>query len=341
MRRLLKSLGIAVAVLAVLIAIVLVVMRSHTPGIDGDNSIAVLESVRIGGSGQYILIRGANRDNPVLLFLHGGPGMPMMYLAHAFQRDLENYFTVVHWDQRGAGKSYRENIPVEKMNVEQFVSDTVDLVELLRVRLGTDRVYLAGHSWGSYLGMIAASRHPDLFHAYIGMGQVAHGERSREIQARFIRERAEADGVQEALDDLDAYGEDAHEKWLFKFNAELAGATSWTPFFKAGLRAPEYGFFDFFKIAPGSNFSSRHMGYNAIEGELMDEITAIDPPVYFFVGRHDYAAPFELAEEYMEKLRAPQKTLVWFEDSAHFPFFEEPVRFTEEMTAVLRETWTK
>jgi pimeloyl-ACP methyl ester carboxylesterase len=338
MRKALKIAGVVLVVLIVSFLAMLVVMRSHTPGIDGDNSIAVLEPTKIGEVEQYVLIRGANKSNPVLLFLHGGPGMPMMYLAHAFQRDLEKHFTVVQWDQRGAGKSYDEDIDVATMNVEQFISDTVELSHLLCNRLRKDKIYLAGHSWGSYLGMIVVSRRPDLFNAYIGIGQVVHGERSNEIQNRFIRRRAVAEGNHEALDDLDGYGASAHEKWLFRFNAELADATSWTPLLMTGLGSPEYGFFDFFKIAPGSNFCSRHMVYNAIDGELMDEITEVDVPVYFFAGRSDYTTPHELAVEYLNTLRAPRKKLVWFEDSAHFPFFEEPDEFTKEMLTVLKET---
>ncbi len=145
-------------------------------------------------------------------------------------------------------------------------------------------------------------------------------------------------GGQEASDDLDAYGRSMHEKWLFRFHAELVDDTSWLPFFKMGPRSPECGFFDFFKIAPGSNFSSRHMVYNAIDGELMDEVVAVDIPVYFFMGRHDYVTPFELAQEYLGVLDGPYKKMVWFENSAHFPFYEEPARFTEEMIGVLKET---
>lgn len=327
------------------VAIVLVYAdRARTPafltedGEDVPESVALLETVSLGGLDQSILIRGRDGAAPVVLFLHGGPGMPMMYLAHEFQRALEDAFVAVQWDQRGAGKSYSDEIPVETMNVEQVLSDARELIDHLRVRFDQDKIFLAGHSWGSYLGMLLVKRHPELFYAYIGIGQVTDPERGREIQARFIRDRALEEGRPDAIADLDSLGAAAHEKWLFEFGGELYESTNWLPFLFAGLRSPEYTFIDCFKIAPGSNFSSKHMRYNAIDGPLMSEVTAVDVPVYFFTGRHDYTTPFELINQYLESIDAPAKTMVWFEKSAHFPFFEEPERFAEQMKTVLSES---
>ncbi|UCG52086.1 MAG: alpha/beta hydrolase [Candidatus Latescibacterota bacterium] len=343
-RRLTRFLFSAVAILGAVLIVVIYADRARTPVFEGDDgevlkgSVASLETVNLGGLDQHVLIRGRDMTQPVLVFLHGGPGMPMMYLAHAFQAELENHFVVVHWDQRGAGKSYSDGIPVETMNVEQILSDALEFIELLKRQFGQNKIYLAGHSWGSYLGMLLVHRHPELFHAYIGIGQVTDPERSREIQDRFIRERARETGNTKAIEDLDSKGAAAHEMWLFKFGAELHDATSWVPFLLVGLRSSEYTFMDCLKIAPGSSFSSRHMTYNAINGPLIDEVTQVDVPVYFFTGRHDYTTPFELIEQYLEKIDAPTKKMVWFEDSAHFPFFEEPGEFAHEMKTVLLET---
>jgi pimeloyl-ACP methyl ester carboxylesterase len=330
------------------VAIVLVYAdRARTPvfltedGEDIRESVASLETLSLGGLDQSILIRGRDRTAPIVLFLHGGPGMPMMYLAHEFQRGLEDAFVAVQWDQRGAGKSYSDEIPIETMNVEQVLCDARELIDHLRNRFDQDKIFLAGHSWGSYLGMLLVKRHPELFHAYIGIGQVTDPERSREIQARFIRARALEEGRTDAIADLDSLrspGQAAHEKWLFEFGGELHESTNWLPFLFVGLRSPEYTFVDCFKIAPGSNFSSKHMKYNTIDGSLMDEVTAVDVPVYFFTGRHDYTTPFELINRYFELIDAPAKTMVWFENSAHFPFFEEPERFAEQMKTVLSES---
>lgn len=334
-----------IALLLAVLALLLFVTRSRTPSIRGDyfkiipDSVASLEVVEIGGWNQTLLIRGRDTSNPLLLFLHGGPGMPMMYLAHAFQKPLEEHFIVVHWDQRGTGKSYSKDVPVESMNVEQFLSDTYELTQMLKERFKKEKIFLVGHSWGSYLGMLIVDRYPELFHAFVGIGQVVHSKEGRKIADRFIIQRARELGQLEAVQELAAKGNQAREKWLFKFGFELHGKKSWMPFVWIGLFSPEYSLLDIPKIPRGSSFSSMQMKYNVIEGELLDEITEVDLPVYFFTGRHDLVTPYQLVEEYHLKLKAPKKRLIWFENSAHFPFYEEPGRFAEEMLNVLDETY--
>ncbi len=185
MRKILKSLAAAAAILALLLVILLIIKRPRTPKIKDEagrslaGGIAALEKISLGGQPQWILIRGQDRALPVLLFLHGGPGMPMMYLAHTFQRHLEDSFVCVQWDQRGAGKSYYSGMPTQNLTVEQILKDAEELVQELQVRFGQNKIYLAGHSWGSYLGMLLIQRHPKLFHAYIGIGQVVDEARAR------------------------------------------------------------------------------------------------------------------------------------------------------------------
>ncbi|NIR46766.1 MAG: alpha/beta hydrolase [Gemmatimonadetes bacterium] len=338
-----KKLTIILGVLAVLLVAGLYVTRVRTPRIENQNgesvpgAVASLEPVELGGREQWILIRGHSTSNPLLLFLHGGPGMPMMYMAHVFGHGLEQDFLVVHWDQRGAGKSYDPDLPVETMNVEQFLSDTHELVRRLTRRFGHERIYLAGHSWGSYLGTLYAARHPERLHAYIGIGQVVDERRATEIADAFIRRRARETGDEEALAELNDQGAAAREKWLFRFGGELYHHTNWTPFLLAGLFAPEYSLTDAVNVGRGSSFSSRHMNFNAIDGPLIEEVTRLEVPVYFFQGRHDFVTPAVLVEEYHARLEAPAKDIVWFDDSAHFPFFEQPQRFTAEMRRLLAE----
>jgi pimeloyl-ACP methyl ester carboxylesterase len=305
------------------------------------NSVASLEQVRLGGLNQFILIRGKDKNCPILLFLHGGPGMPAMYLAHRFQRKLENHFVVVHWDRRGAGKSFDENIPIDTMTVQQMIADTCELVQHLRKRFGQEKVYLVGHSWGTYLGMLVIQRHPEFFYAYVGIGQLTgEGHDSQEIaeiQDRFIRQQALETNNQEALGELDSAERFDREKWLFRFGGELRHATSFWPLILAGLQSPEYTLMDVRNVVRGSTFSQRHMKYDAMSGPLIQAATLLQIPVYFFTGRYDYTDPFELTEQYFEKLQAPVKKIVWFEDSAHFPFLEESDKFSDEMVKILSE----
>lgn len=139
--------------------------------------------MEINGIRQGMIFQSRDPSNPVLLFLHGGPGMPTFFLNTTHPTGLEQHFTVVWWEQRGAGISFDRSIPTESMNVEQLIDDTIAVTNYLRDRFGQHKIYLLGHSWGSYLGIQVAAREPDLFHAYISMGQVVH-QLCSEVAAR-------------------------------------------------------------------------------------------------------------------------------------------------------------
>jgi pimeloyl-ACP methyl ester carboxylesterase len=312
-----------------------------TPGrtapIPGPKAIASLERIRIGGVDQYILLRGNDTSLPVLLFLHGGPGMPAMYLVHSFQRELENRFIVVHWDRRGAGKSYREDIS-NTLTTEQLVADTLELTEVLRARFHQDKLYLLGHSWGSYLGMLVIGRHPEFYKAYIGVGQLACFSPIAGIQDEFIRKSAMRAGDSDAVKELGEKGASIRETLLFRFGGEIHDAKSYLPLLLTGLTAPEYSLRDVRNIPRGVSLYRNHFVDNATSGELMDVVTEVKIPIYFFTGRYDFTDPFSLTEEYFCKIIAPDKHMVWFERSAHFPFYEEPTVFAKQMEAVLTAT---
>jgi pimeloyl-ACP methyl ester carboxylesterase len=309
----------------------------RTPAIRGPNSVASLERLRIGGVDQYVLIRGNDASLPVLLFLHGGSGMPAMYLAHAFQRELEKEFVVVQWDRRAAGKSYREDIN-STLTTEQLVADTVELTDMLRARFHQDRIYLVGHSWGTYLGMLVIARHPELYHAYVGIGQLARSSPIPRIQDEYIRQSARRIGDQDAIKELEEKGASVRETLLFKFGGEIHSAKSFMPLLLTGLAAPEYSLRDARNIPKGVSLYSRNFVYDSISSELMDVVTQVEIPVYFFTGRYDYTDPFTLTEQYFSAINAPEKHIVWFEESAHFPFYEEPAAFARQMRGVLTAT---
>ena len=304
-------------------------------------SVASLERMQLGGVPQSVLIRGRARHNPVLLFLHGGPGMPAMFLAHAWQRPLEDDFVVVQWDRRGAGKSYFGAIPARHLTVRRLLDDTYELANILRGRFAQDRIFLVGHSWGTYLGMLAVRERPDLFRAYVGVGQMTGAGRgdtaAARIQEAFIRREAERRGEPEATRQLAAQGRAVVEKWLFRFGAEVHDATGWWPLLQLGLEAPEYTLGDVLRIPKGLALYQRAMTYDVAADTLRTDVTAVQVPVYFIAGRWDETAPSELAERYFDALRAPKKAFVWFERSAHFPFLEEPARFAEVMRGIAAE----
>jgi len=325
--------------IAVLFVGYILLRPAHTPSISAPTSVAELDRLKIGGVEQYILIRGDDAANPVLLFLHGGPGMPMMYLAYRFQRPLEKHFIVVQWDRRGAGKSYDPNIPTNSMSVSQEISDARELVNYLRVRFHQQRIYLVGHSYGTYLGMLLVQRYPQLFSAYVAIAQLAcsHSENAA-YQEAWIRRNALAAHDAEALAQLDGKKPLDTEHWLFKYGGELRGATSFVPLLLMGLSAPEYTFSDGMNVPKGVRFTHKNMRYDVIKGgpnaPLMDAVPAVGVPVYFFTGKYDETDPQECTQQYFQRLRAPQKRLVWFTHSAHFPFLEEPDKFVNEVNSI-------
>src|SRR5690606_37352316 len=157
---------------------------------------------RIGGIDQWISVRGQDRDNPVILFVHGGPASPLIPTMWEFQRPLEDYFTVVNYDQRGAGKTFLANDPDKvagTLRIERYVDDAIEIAEYIRKRYHKDKLILAGHSWGTVVGMGAALKRPDLFHAYVGIGQVINVRDNERISFEYglaqAREHDNAEAV--------------------------------------------------------------------------------------------------------------------------------------------------
>ena len=343
--RYLKILSAILLLLVSAITIEFTFHRGGTPQIaNAPGSVTSLEQIRLGGVEQWILIRGWDTTKPVLLFLHGGPGMPAMYLAHDFQRALEKDFVIVHWDRRGAGKSYASGVE-GTLTVRQTLDDTYELTRLLQKRFGQKRIYLVGHSWGTYLGMLAVKEHPEYYAAYIGMGQMSMSPRREfELQKEFLLGKGRESGDSALILNLQSDSAKIRENDLFRYSAELYKATSFWPLLFVGLRAPEYTFSDAINVKKGVELVNRKMVYDVIPGPLAEHVRRIDIPIFFFLGRHDYNEPSALAAEYLDSLRCPYKRLVWFENSAHFPFYEEPEKFRLEMIKVDADTrlfWSK
>lgn len=301
-----------------------------------------LEEVRLGGVDQWILIRGWNRDNPVLLLMHGGPGFPCMPFAHVAS-DLEKRFVVVHWDQRGAGKSYSPSTD-EPMNIKQFVSDTLELTNLLRGRFNQPRILLGAHSWGSMIGALAVAQEPDRFSAYIAISQAANAPESERLMYRWASDKAVETGNEKALAELTKLGPPPYERfanynkmvgWIERFNSsEHRPITRWR-FLHLALESPFYSWTDLVRIPLGAKFSFSRLWREAFyDVDLLKQAPRLDVPVFFFLGRHDHTATASaaMAERYFTALDAPRgKQLVWFEHSGHWPQLEEPAKFSEEL----------
>ena len=317
--------------------------------------IDVLERVRLGGMEQWISIRGKDRDNPVLLFVHGGPGAPEMGIAWTFQRAWEDYFTVVQWDQRGAGKTLRENgeaASTPTLTREQITADAGELIGLLREKFGQDRIVVVGHSWGNAVGLGAALQHPNWVSVYVGIGPLLRMAESERIGydrlLRIAHERRDESAIAE-LEALAPYPGDgpltferigAQRKWVMAFGGLAAYRDNARYYFNAPTLSPTYEAADIDAIDEGGRISV---------SALLPEMTVVDFasvrstafPVVMFVGRHDLTTPYEVTAQWLDSLDAPSKRLVMFEHSAHLPMVEEPgralVALVEEVLPLAQE----
>lgn len=315
---------------------------------DRSSGITAMETVELGGLPQVISIRGQDAGNPILLFLHGGPGVPEMPVSH-LHRDLEKDFTVVHWDQRGAGKSYSESISAEAMQVNHFVDDTLELSRYLLERFGQQKLYLAGFSFGSLVAALAAEREPELFHAYIGISQFVNLTDSEALLHGQMRKLAVAKGDRKAIGGLENAGpppyanhkiestvNDISEKLVAN---QVENRMTSAKYIWLALQSCDYSITDFAPAFDGIMFSD-----NALENELYlidlsRRVTRLEMPVYFFSGRHDWILSSELMERFFHQLEAPAgKQFLWFEKSDHPLHLEECEKYRAAMRRVLRET---
>jgi len=336
-----------------IIAGVLCFHSSGNPGqyLDKDgkpiiNSIFEKIFVTIGGVKQGLFIKSKDFNKPVLLYVHGGPAFSNYFLFEKYKPGLEDYFTVCYWDQRGGGLSYRSDIPIESMSFEQLTADAIEVTNYLRHRFAKEKIYLMAHSGGTPIAIQAAATAPQLYKAYIGMGQITRQSESERIAYKFIVEQYTKTGNKKGLKELSKY-------------PVLTSDTSFTHFYKSMIRDQsmhELG------IGTMRNMKSIFWGvfipvwmcnaYTIREkiniwvskftfitrAKFVDQlftldipvsIPTLDIPVYFFSGKYDLTVNVDLSKAYLGKLHAPVKGFYTFENSAHSPLFEEPLRVKE------------
>ncbi len=320
-------------------------LRNRTKMVTSEG-IDSLEKIRLGGIDQWILIRGWNRENPVVLFLHGGPGAPLFTYARdiGVEAKLEQHFVMVYWEQRGTGKSFSRSIPEGSMTIEQLVSDTYQLSKILKDRFQVPKIILVARSWGSLIGLIVIHRYPELFSGYVGISQMIHPLENDKISYQYTIKLAQNFENERALKELKKIGNPPYNlekltiqrKWLTKFYRMLMAEKfniSRPNHGKKLLSTPEYTFIDILKMGLDPFFSARHLWNDEFyQINLFEQIPRINIPVYFLTGRYDYFTPSEIVEEYYQKLIAPKgKYLIWFEKSGHNPEREEADKFYDAM----------
>lgn len=278
--------------------------------------IAVKEAVNIGGISQWISITASDPTNPVLLFLHGGPGNSVMGYSDKFTSELRKHFVVVIWDQRESGKTAELNPSNKPLTVDLLESDAIEMTNYLRTRFSQDKIYLMGHSWGGFLALKIAADHPELLKACLAVSPMVDQLESERLSLQWMLDKATQDNNQEALKDLRSVhipfenGEQLyfHRSWLLKMAGRKSPsktfvetwATKWLNVLNEGSAI------NFFKTAP-----------------------QINCPVYFFVGRKDLQTHFKVTEDYYTALKAPHKNFYWFENSGHNLTTSDPSRLQE------------
>ena len=316
-------------------------MGRYTPSIEGKSSISVLESVNLGGLEQWILIRGADIDKPLILFLHGGPGNAQIGWAAHYQGRLEEDFVVVNWDQRGSGLSYQETIPLETMNIKQFIQDAHELIKYLLQRLNKQKLFLVGHSWGTVLGTNLIEKYPELFYAYVGIGQTVDFQRGELLSYQFTLDHAKTNKVQEAIEELTEIGLPPYKdmfnglftqrKWLNEFGGVIKDKDFFNKLTQIIRNRPEYTEEDEERMNEGNQFSVRAMWPEVLTVNLLEQVKTVKVPVYFLMGKHDYNTPNELVKEFFASLKAPHKEMLQFDNVAHCLLFEDPGAFQRRM----------
>jgi pimeloyl-ACP methyl ester carboxylesterase len=306
--------------------------------------------LRIGGIDQWVYVRGQDLRNPIILFIHGGPASPLSATTWEFQRSLEEYFTMVNYDQRGAGKTFLTTSPEsirDTIHIAQYVDDAIELAQAIKTKYHAKKLILMAHSWGTVIAMKAAIARPDLFYAYVGIGQVINTRTNEKLSFEFGLEQAKKTHNAEAIKELESiapYPGDKPitreriviaRKWPQFFGGLSAYRENSAFYFDAPLLSPEYDAKDAAAIDQGSLFTLEKILPEFLSVDYTN-VKTFPIPVIMFMGRHDYTTPSQPTAQWLNAVSAPYKRAVWFENSAHLIPFEEPGKMLMSLVTEVR-----
>lgn len=309
------------------------------------------EYVFLNGISHAINVRDGYKGHPVVLYLHGGPGWPISPLSYRYFKEWEDSFTLIHWDQRGAGKTLCENKNYDPSTAtfDDFYQDTVAMVKHLRGKYKKDKIIILGHSWGSLLGIHLVKNHPEWVSAYIGTGQIAYNWEQEKSGYKFVLREAYArddiEGIKE-LEALKPYPDTGdyisklfvQRKYIAKYGGSLSDSTSFLSYYyTAYFESPDYTQEDWacFFDAVNGNYHNALMVRQYAKDSEFGNLPALgydfEVPMLFFLGEHDEHISARLGAEYFANIKAPYKKLVLFSNSAHAPPLEEPKAFLKAL----------
>lgn len=350
---------IILGIILVLTALAIAVCRayhSNKAKIDTENAIQESIYVEIGGIEQYLQIRGENSQNPVILWLHGGPGFPLTTLNYFYQTDLEKDYTVVCWEQRGCGRTYYRNESSGKMDIEQMLSDTDEIIDYLRERFGKDKIIIIGQSWGTVLGMNYIHTHSEKVIAYIGVGQVTNFSRGKIYAAECAGKKAAESGNKKdanllergirqltATDNIEKLDIKSLEEMItvsikyLKCGGEMSGFEQMI----SALTSPEMSWNDakWFLFASGTQNIISSQGnlvdYMYFQFDVMDLANEYDIPICFIQGDSDWITPTNMVADYYSTVSSEQKEMIIINNAGHTPFLDRPEQFCNAVEAFL------
>lgn len=294
--------------------------------------------VELGGVEQFVSIRGRNTANPVLIVCHGGPALPSLPSSWIWQRGVEDYFTVINYDQRASGRSATGATAEMDLSIDRYADDLVELIAWVRDELGVEKVGVLGHSWGTIIGVTVAERRPDLLWGYIGVGQVISGAENEVESFDFALRSATADRNEDAIAELRSLGEYPGtqpltterivtcRKWAQHYGALSAYRSDSAYFLESQELSPYYTADELNLIGAGQQATMPQVLPQLLSFDGRDR-TAFDVPMVQFLGRHDFTTPTGPVERWFARVTAPSKDSVWFENSAHLCMLEEPGKF--------------
>ncbi len=297
--------------------------------------------INVNGAREGMFIQSRDTNHPVLLILHGG--MPEFFLTETYPTGLENDFTVVWWEQRGSGMSYDASVPRETMTMEQMIEDTLTVTNYLRQRFNKEKIYLMGHSGGSFIGIQAAARAPELYYAYLGQAQMVNQLKSEEMAYAYMLEQYKASGDTRMVRQLEAAPVSqatgtplAYRQLRDPAMHSLGIGTIHSMrsvvdgLVLASWRSPQYTLAEKFNLWRSKAQAGISIMWDTmIKTDLSQQVTEFAIPVYFFEGKYDYTCNATLARDYFDKIKAPVKGFYWFEQSAHSAAFEEPAKMRQ------------
>ena len=329
-----------IGIIIIILLVVALFFPTWTPRIKDDNSISVLEHIEINGSGHEIMIRGNDKDSPVIIVVHGGPGSPEIPYTTQYQDLLEANFTVVHYDQRASGKSYHFFEDYSNLSPDLLVEDLLATTDYISERLGKEKVILMGHSFGTYIATQAAYKAPEKYEAYIGIGQMSDTIESELEGLSYTIKQAQKEGNTDDVLYLQGLTEKIKNGEMFtprNYVIKYGGSSRMIDDPDGNnidiLFSSEYSLLDVIRYNYGLTYSQEILLKDLTKNPLPSIVTKLELPTYFIMGKYDFMTSSNAAKKYFDTIEADKKEFIAFEQSAHYPQFEEKEKFSEWMSA--------